>query len=151
MRAAASDTVAASLVYKGITQIEVPDGQPVTRGQTIGWITREEHSQVVALKLLMQYRVSGKVIPPPDNLPALDLGLEIFELKWTGYHRARPGGGPPLSTLRSRKLSADRLRTVIRKGGAPMPAFETILSSEEEKALIEFLAPKRLTIAQSGR
>lgn len=146
--ALANSDVNASIVYRGISVKAVADGDRVTRGQTLGHIVRHEHSPMVAIKLLMQYRISGRIVPPPENLPELDLGLEIFELKCAGCHGVRSGGGPSLSELRLRKLPVEKVQSTLRTGKGKMPAFEKILSAEEESALVDYLSSKRTTLAR---
>ena len=139
-----------SLMYRGLTDIDVVEGQPISRGDTIGRLARKDRSQVAAMKLTIEYRVAGMAIDPPAHLPELNLGLELFEFKCASCHTARAGAGPSLSQLRSRKLSSEDIARELRRGGPRMPSFEKILSAEEESALVELLTakPARVEVAR---
>ncbi len=145
----AADSTTETLIYSGLTPAPLIKGDKIAVLQRIGTLetTREG---VLAAKLLLEWDIGGKPVPPPEELPELDLGEEVFLFKCSVCHdvntRAqRTGPGLQGLNLKNRKLLNGRqvtrasLLDQINKGCERKPSFERTLSEEEKQSVIDYI------------
>jgi mono/diheme cytochrome c family protein len=84
---------------------------------------------------------SGGSAPPFDlGDPAkVEAGSRLFRANCTHYCHNPEGRAARAPALRGRELSPEFIYQRIAKGAAPMPAYQTVLSSEQIWTLVAYI------------